>query len=122
VVNATMHLVPGTDARIVHVGASMPEWPYESPTVALMARVPVTGLWPDFVDVRCCATDGDPVQGGGPWMKGRNNVAFPELVEQLQGTLNEREQVIASSKAGVPGPYRFERSVWERVDLLQDIM
>jgi hypothetical protein len=122
VVNATMHMVPGTDARVIHVGASFPERPYESPTIALMARVPVTGLWPDFVDVRCCAAEGDPAQGGEPWMRGRDNVAFPELVEQLQETLMEREQVIASIKMGIPGPYRFERSVWERVDPLKDIM
>ena len=119
-VNACMHL--GPNARIIHVGASFPEWPYESPTVALMARIPVTGLWPEVVDVRCCATEGDPAQTDGPWMKGRDNVPFPDLVGQLQATLEERQQVIASTKAGIPGPYRFERSVWERVDLLKEIV
>jgi hypothetical protein len=119
-VDASMH--QGPDARIIHVGASLPDWPHESPTIGMMARIPVTGMWPDFVDVRCCATEGDPAQTDGPWMRGRDNVTFPELVGQLQATLEERQQVIASIKAGIPGPYRFDRSVWQRVELLNDIV
>src|SRR5438105_3679993 len=94
VANATMHLLKGADARVIHVGASLAGWTYESPTIALMATVPVTGQWPDFVDIRCCATEGDPLQMDGPWMRGRDKVPFIELVEQLRATLVEREQVI----------------------------
>ena len=39
------------------------------------------------------------------------------LVDELRQTLAEREQVIAAMKSGVPDPYRFERTVWEPVDL-----
>jgi hypothetical protein len=81
---ATMHLNPEAGTRLIHVGASFPGWSYELATVALMARVPVSGQWPDFVDIRCCATEGDPAQSLGPWMLGRDQVPFPELVEQLR--------------------------------------
>lgn len=120
VASATMHQIPEANARIIHVGASFPNWPYESPTLAVMARVPVSGLWPDFVDIRCCATDGDPAQTLGPWMSGRGRVAFSELVDQLQATLDERERVIAAIMVGIPGPYRFTRSEWKEIDLLKD--
>jgi hypothetical protein len=85
-----------------------------------MARIPVDGAWPEFIDIRCCATEGNPAETFGPWMRGRDNVTFGELVEQLQATLDERRQVIAAIRAGAAGPYRFERSVWQRVNLLMD--
>jgi hypothetical protein len=115
-----MHLLAEASARIIHVAASFPDWPYESPTISLMVRIPVDGAWPEFIDIRCCATEGDPAQTFEPRMKGRDNVTFSELVEQLQATLDERGQVIAAIKAGVAGPYHFERSVWQRLDLLMD--
>ncbi len=43
-------------------------------------------------------------------------VKLGELVEQLQETLDEREQVIAAIRLGVDGPYCFARSVWKRFD------
>jgi hypothetical protein len=118
---ATMRLLPGSDARIIHVAASFPDWPHKSPTMALMVWVPTSGQWPDFVDMRCCATEGDPAQMGAPWMRGRDNVSFADLIEQLRQALDEREQVIAAIKMGIPGPYRFGRSVWERFDPSEDI-
>lgn len=121
VVNASMHLSPQSGARVIHVGASLPGWNYESPTISLMARVTITGQWPDFVDVRCCGTEKNPSQTLGPWMRGRGMVPFLELIEQLRQTLAEREQVIAAAKKGIPGPYNFERSVWAPFDLLDDL-
>ena len=118
VASATICLVPEAGVRVIHFGASVAGWPYDTSTLAIMATVPVTGQWPDFVDIRCSATPGDPVQTLGPWMQGRGQVPFPELVEQLRATLAEPAQVIAAAEKGIPGPYRFERSVWERVDLL----
>src|SRR5438876_11522291 len=75
---ASMHLLAEAGARIIHVAASFPDWPYESPTVALMVRISVEGAWPDFIDIRCCATEGDPAQTFEPRMKGRDNVTFAE--------------------------------------------
>jgi len=114
-------LLPHADARLIHVGASFPDWPYESPIVGLMATVPVTGRWPESIDIRCCATEGDPALLSGPLMRGRTNAPFAEVVEQLQATLAERTQVITAAKAGIAGPYRFEHSVWYVVDLLNDL-
>jgi hypothetical protein len=51
-------------------------------------------------------------------MKGRNEAAFGELLEELQETLKERETVIAAVKSGVAWPCEFDRSVWEQVELL----
>jgi hypothetical protein len=121
VTHATMRLLQQADARLIYVGASFPDWPYESPTVGLMATVPVTGRWPESIDIRCCATEGDPALISGPLMRGRTNAPFIEIVEQLQATLTEREQVITAVKAGIAGPYRFEHSVWHVVDLLKDL-
>ena len=44
---------------------------------------------------------------------------FENLIEELQATLSEREQVIAMGESGVVGPYVFEKSVWKNVDLLE---
>lgn len=121
VASASMHLSPESGARVIHVGASIPGWQYESPTISLMARVPATGQWPDFIDIRCSATEINPAHTFGPWMRGRGTVPFPELIEQLRQTLAERDQVIAAAKNGVPGPYKFERSVWATFDLLDDL-
>ena len=115
VTDAHMHMIKDAGVRIVHVGASVAGWEHDSPTASLMARVKLTGQWPEFVDIRCCATDEDPVRLDSPWMTGRGMVPFDELVEQLGETLEEREQVIAAVKMGIPGPYKFERSVWDRV-------
>ena len=93
-------------------------WSHEVPTLSILVGVRETGDWPESVDIRCTGSDEDPAMLSGPWMKGRNEVAFGELIEQLQETLKEREMVIAAVKSGVAGPYEFERSVWEQVDLL----
>ena len=52
-------------------------------------------------------------------MKGRDEVPFQSLIEELQTTLSEREQVIAMADSCVGGPYLFEKSVWKNVDLLE---
>ena len=119
-IEATMRLLPSGGVRLIYVGASFPDWPYETPTVGIMASVPVTGMWPETIDIRCCATEGDPARTFGPWLRSRMNAPFVELVEQLQATLEERTQVIAAAKAGIAAPYRFEHSVWDVVDLMKE--
>ena len=47
VANATMHLMSEAGARLIHVGASFSGWPYETPTISVMAAVYVTGQWPN---------------------------------------------------------------------------
>jgi hypothetical protein len=91
------------------------------PTLSILASVRQTGDWPEYVDIRCCGSDDDPATLSGPWMKGRHQVPFGELLEQLQETLKEREIVIAAVKSGVAGPFKFDRSVWEQVDLLGSV-
>ena len=118
VASARMHLSKDVGARVVHVEGNVAGWSHEVPTLSIMARVKETGDWPESVDIRCVGSDEDPVMLSGPWMKGRNEVAFGELIEQLQETLKEREMVIAAVRSGVEGPYRFGRSVWEHVDPL----
>ena len=88
--------------------------------VGLAVPASVVGVLEGRVAVLVEGADSlDPVGVDGPWMKGRDKVPFAELIEQLQATLGEREKVIAAAKSGIPGPYMFERSVWERVDLLK---
>ncbi len=108
--------------RVVHVGAAVPGWPHECPTLSVMAFVKVTGDWPEGVDVRCVASDEDPAIVTGPWMTGRGRVPFSRLVDQLGDTLKEREEVIGLVKSGIQGPYKFERSVWDDVDLLKGVL
>ena len=119
--SARMHLIKEAGARVVHVAGTVAGWPHEVPTLSILATVKETGDWPEFVDIRCVGSDEDPVMLRGPWMKGRNAVAFGELIEPLQETLEERDMVIAAVKSGVAGPHRFERSVWEQVDLLDSL-
>ena len=52
----------------------------------------------------------------GPWMTRRDAVPLGKLIEQLQETLDEREQVIAAARMGIPGPYGFGHSAWESFD------
>ncbi|CAN5171587.1 hypothetical protein BH10PLA2_BH10PLA2_28740 [soil metagenome] len=122
VARASMQLSAQAGARLIYVGASFADWLYETPTVSLMAVVSESGQWPEFVDVRCSATTRDPAQTLGPWMTGRNKVPFSELIEQLRATLAEREQVVAAGGRGIPGPYRFEQTVWEKIDPLQSTL
>ena len=118
VTSARMHLIKEAGARVVHIEGKVTGWPHEVPTLSILASVKETGDWPESVGIRCVGSDDDPAMLSGPWMKGRNEVAFGELIEELQETLKEREMVVAAVKSGVPGPYKFERSVWKQVDLL----
>jgi hypothetical protein len=118
VTSARMHLSKEAGTRVVHVEGKVAGWSHEVPTLSILASIKETGDWPESVDIRCVGSDEDPAMLSGPWMKGRNEVAFGELIDQLQETLKEREIVIAAVKSGVPGPYKFERSVWEQVDPL----
>ncbi len=119
VTNASMHLTKELGARVVHVEGKVAGWSHEAPTLSTLAIVKETGDWPKTIDIRCVASDEDPAMLSGPWMKGRRAVAFGELIEQLQETLKEREMVIAAAKSGIAGPYKFQRSVWEQVDLFE---
>ena len=118
VTSARMHLIKEAGARVVHIEGKVTGWPHEVPTLSILASVKETGDWPESVGIRCVGSDEDPTMLSGPWMKGRSTVAFSDLIEELQETLREREIVVAAVKSGVPGPYKFERSVWEQVDLL----
>jgi hypothetical protein len=80
----------------------------DTPTVSLIARVPISGEWPATVDVRC----GTPEGVFGPWLRGPTLVPFDELVPMLRRTLDERERVIAAMQLGIEGPFRFEGSEW----------
>jgi hypothetical protein len=115
---ATMNLSKEFGVRLVHVDASLPDWPHEIGMLSVTAKVGVAGEWPKSVDIRCIASRENPTSVTGPWMKGRDEVPFQNLIEQLQATLSEREQVIAITESGIAGPYVFERSVWKTVDLL----
>jgi len=119
VASARMYLSKEAGARVVHVEGTVAGWSHEVPTLSILAYVKESGDWPGSVDIRCIGSDENPATLTGPWMKGRNAVALAELIEQLQETLKEREMVIAAIKAGVAGPYKFARSVWEQVDLFR---
>ena len=114
---ASMHLSKEFGERLVHVDASLPDWPHEAGMLSLMAKVGVAGEWPQSVDIRCIASSENPISVTGPWMKGRDEAPFEKLIEELQATLSEREQVIVMAESGVVGPYVFEKSVWKHVDL-----
>jgi len=118
---ATMHLSKEFGVRLVHVDASLPEWPHETGMLSVMAMVGVAGEWPKTVDMRCIASRENPITVTGPWMKGRAAVPFESLIEELQATLSEREQVIGMADLGTAGPYAFEKSVWKNVDLLEGL-
>jgi hypothetical protein len=113
VASARMYLIKERGVRVIHVAASADGWPHENSMLSVMARVKVSGDWDETVDIRCCATEDDPIRMSGPWMRGRSHVPLGSLVEELRATLTEREQVIAACKFGINGPYRFERSVWD---------
>lgn len=117
--SATMHLSKEFGTRLIHVDASLPDWPHETGMLSVMAKVGVAGEWPKSVDIRCIASNENPTSVTGPWMKGRGEVPFQSLIEELLATLSEREQVLEMAGAGVAGPYAFEKSIWKNVDLLE---
>lgn len=117
---ATMHLMKDDGLRIINVDASSSGWPHDTPMLAVMAIVKTCGSWPGTVDIRCTATNENPLLLSSPWMKGRDKVPFTELIEQLVETLAERDQVAALVQSGTPGPYVFPRSVWDSVDPAAD--
>ena len=78
-----------------------------------MTFVRIDGGWPETVDIRCIGSRENPTMVFGPWMQGRGQVPFGNLIQELQATLDEREQVIAMAESGVAGPYGFENSVWK---------
>lgn len=121
VASANMYLIQDGTCRAVFVGASPANWRHGTRMLSIMATIPVTGQWPDFVDIRCSATEDETPRMGCPWMRGRDHVPLSALVDELCATLDEREQVIAAQKLGLPGPYRFEGSVWQRVDPLDSL-
>ena len=82
-----------------------------TPTVELMARVPVSGDWPAFVDVRCSTSD----SLRDPFLRGPTQVPFDQIVPMLRKTLDEREKVIAAMRLGIADAYRFEGSEWSVV-------
>jgi hypothetical protein len=115
-----MHLGPDARSRAVLVGASPPAWRSASDLLSVSGIVSVKGDWPAWVTIRCGAADDDAGPAGGVWMKGREQTSLAALVEQLRQTLAEREQVVAAMKSELPGPYRFQQSVWAAVDLLAE--
>lgn len=119
--NANMHLMKEHGVRLLHVGASIPSWSEETSMLSVMARVGIDGRWPETVDVRCTGASRDTPCFAGPWMKGRDQVPFQDLIEQLRETLEEREQVVSMGDEGVPGPYVFKQTVWDTFDPLKGL-
>lgn len=85
-----------------------------TPTVELIACVPISGNWPETIDIRCGTSD----RMFDPCLRGRSHVPFEDLASALRETLQEREQVIAAIRLGIEGPFRFERSVWATPETL----
>ncbi len=46
--SATMHLSKTAAARLIHVDASLPEWPHEVGMLSVMASVSIGGRWPEW--------------------------------------------------------------------------
>ena len=51
--SANMHLMKDQGVRLIYVGASISDWPDETPMLSLMANVGINGQWPETVDIRC---------------------------------------------------------------------
>lgn len=54
--SAHMHLMREHALRLIYVGASIPNWPQETPMLTVMARVDISGQWPETVDPQGRAT------------------------------------------------------------------
>lgn len=78
VTSARMHLITERGYRFIHVEASPEQWSHDTSMVTVAADVPVTGQWPETIDIRCNASDENSLFG--PWMKGRDRVPFEELI------------------------------------------
>ena len=117
VLSAKMHLMKDVGARLILVHASPPDWVHEAPLIEILTSVPISGDFPETVDIRCMATgtERDPVMSvfSAPVMRGRHAVPIDGLEEALAKTLAEREQVLAAIKLGISGPYQFDEVSWE---------
>ena len=99
-----MFKTEGLNGRFVLGGANPAGWPYETPAVSFMAVVGFDGTVGE-VDVRCAASDGDPLM---------DLYIAPNLqkcscqLDDLPATLKEvwvsRREVIARMKAGEAAP------------------
>ena len=115
VLSAKLHLMKDLGARLILVDAAPRGWAHEAPLIEILTSVPVSGDFPETVDIRCMATEGDPVMSvfSAPVMRGRHAVPIEGLEDALAKTLDEREQVLAAIKLGISGPYRFDDISWE---------
>jgi len=105
--------LPASHQGFVVVEASPSDWPHKVSMLTVTAIVSATGAWSEAVTVSCVSAHPDGAHRlDGPFMEGRGAVPLSELVGELRETVNEREQVIAAIRAGMPGPYRFKRSGW----------
>lgn len=119
---ARMYLRKFQGDRILLVAASPPDWTGEHPMVTVLTTVGVCGEWSGEVDVRCSASQNEPVIKFWeiPVMQGRHTVPVQDLPDQLRETIDEREQVVAAIRLGVTGPYTFRQSRWQKPgDLLR---
>lgn len=119
--SAHMHLMREHALRLINVGASIPNWPQETPMLTVMAQVGISGQWPETVDIRCTSSTDSEFSFNDCWMKGRHESPFQDLIDELTQTLKEREQVLALLREGVSSPYVFEHTVWDRFDPLKGL-
>ena len=84
--SAHMHLMREHALRLIYVGASIPNWPQETPMLTVMARVGTTGQWPETVDIRCTSSTASAFSFHDCWMKGRQEAPFQDLIDELTQT------------------------------------
>lgn len=111
-----MYLSKDAGVRVLLVSASLPEWPYERPMLNLLTTVAIDGSWSGKIDIRSAAAENNSVREfwNTPTLRGRNAVPLDCLVDQLRETVEEWQQVVAAAKLGIPGPYPFKNTRWER--------
>lgn len=88
---------------------------FQKSMIGVMEFLPIRGAWSGTIEIRCAAVgdDADITCWDFPIMRGRDAVSFPELVEHLESTVEDREQVVVVRKMGVEGQYSFGHVRWE---------
>jgi len=112
-----MYKSPEANGRLIHGAAEPDGWPHDLPTVELIATVGFDGGVSE-VQIRCSATDGDPVMTAfsAPTLRDCS-CGLEALPTTLKAVWVSRREVMAMVESGEAPPYFDGQWTWKPPDV-----